>query len=90
MQHQLTLQQFEQIDGLLSALRFRPSLEALIAQSARRAEVTDCYFRPEWRLLDACVEAIGLEAALGYPSTEECASAIVLGALLTDVVDEAA
>jgi len=45
----LTLQQFEQIDGLHSQLLYMGDLESCADSRA--------WFRASWRLLDACLDA---------------------------------
>ena len=79
---QITLQQFEQIDGLFQACLNRPSLEAVMAHPlASQDYLRTVYFRPEWELLDACIEAIGYDAANAFPSTIDCAASILTDAL---------
>lgn len=87
---QITLHQFETIDALFNACRYRPELEAVMAHPlASRDYVTSVYFTPEWKLLDACIDAIGYDAANAFPSTIDCAASILTDALLgkLDVVD---
>lgn len=80
---QITLSQFEAIDTLFNACRYRPDLEAVMAHPlASRDYITNVYFRPEWKLDDACVEAIGLEAAHAFPSAIDCAASILTDAML--------
>ena len=87
---QITLQQFEQIDGLFQACLNRPSLEAVMAHPlASQDYLRTVYFRPEWELLDACIEAIGYDAANAFPSTIDCAAFILTDALTgkVEVID---
>lgn len=79
---QITLQQFEQIDGLFRACLNRPALEAVMAHPfASQDYLRTVYFRPEWELLDACIEAIGYEAANAFASTVDCAASILTDSL---------
>lgn len=85
-----TLQQFEQIDGLFQACLNRPALEAVMAHPlASQDYMRTVYFRPEWELLDACIEAIGYEAANAFANTIECAASILTDALTgkVEVID---
>jgi len=84
----ITLHQFETIDGLFRhCLHARPSLEQCLKYD--RATATRMYFTPEWKLLDACIEAIGYDAANAFPSTIDCAASILTDAMLgkLNVVD---
>lgn len=86
----ITLHQFQTIDGLFNACRYRPSLESVMAHPlASRDYIRNVYFLPEWKLLDACIEAIGYDAANAFPSTIDCAAAILTDAMLgkLDVID---
>lgn len=70
----LTLHQFEQIDGLMASL-------------LRMGPFEDCadpraYIRTENRLLDACIDAVGLAYANDFACGLECAAHIVTGGLL--------
>lgn len=88
---QITLAQFEQINELFNACRHRIPLERLIqSPHSSRAHITEVYFRPEWKLLDACVEAMGLDYADGFAGAIDCAAAILTGCMLCtiDIVDE--
>lgn len=90
MAHSITLQQFEAIQGLFNACRYRPELEAVMAHPLASADyIRNVYFRPEWQLLDACIDAIGYDAADAFPSTIECAANILTDCYIgkTDVVD---
>lgn len=79
---QITLSQFEQIDGLFNHCLHRPELEQVMAHPlASREYVTEAYFRPEWKLLDACVEAKGLDYVDGFASTIEAAATILIDCL---------
>lgn len=83
MTNAITLQQFEQIDGLFNACRHRPELEQVMAHPlASQDYLRTVYFRPEWELLDACIDVLGHEAANAFPSTIECAAAILTECLL--------
>lgn len=78
MSHAITLQQFEAIQELFNACLYRPELEAIQAHPLASAEyIRETYFRPEWKLLDACIDAIGYDAANAFPSTIECAANIL-------------
>lgn len=78
----ITLQQFEQIDGLFNACLYRPDLERVMAHPLASAEyLREVYHRPEWKLFDACVEVIGLDAAQAFPSAIDCAAAILTDCL---------
>jgi hypothetical protein len=80
----LTLTQFEQIDGLLSSILRMGPFEACADPRG--------YIRASNRLLDACIDAFGLDYADSFASAEECAAAIVTGGLLGSitVIDEVA
>lgn len=79
---EITLQQFEQIDGLFNACLRRPDLEVVMAHPLASADyVRNVYFRPEWELLDACIDAIGYAAADAFPSTIDCAASILTDCL---------
>lgn len=77
----ISLAQFERIDGLLS-------------QQLRAGPFETCadprgYIQTSNRLLDACADALGLEFTDRYASAEDCAAAIVTQALLcADFVGE--
>ncbi len=93
MANSITLRQFEQIDGLFNACLRRPEIEAVMAHpNASRDYLRNVYFRPEWELTDACVDAIGLEAFEAYASAIDCAAHILTDCLLgkVEVLDEAA
>ena len=79
---EVTLIQFEQIDGLMAELIRMGAFEAC-------ADPRE-YIRTENRLLDACIDACGFEFVDGYASAFECAADIVARALIgtIDVVDE--
>jgi hypothetical protein len=78
----ITLQQFETIDSLFKACLHRPNLEAVLAHPlASQDYLRTVYFRPEWELFDACVEAIGYMDAHNFPSAIDCAAFILTGAL---------
>ncbi len=79
---QITLHQFETIDGLFRACLDRPALEAVIAHPLASGDyVRNVYFRPEWKLLDACIDAIGYDAASAFPNTIDCAASILTDCL---------
>lgn len=87
---QITLQQFEQIDNLFQACLNRPTLDVVMANPlASQDYLRTVYFRPEWELLDACIDAIGYKAANAFASTIECAASILTDALLgkVEVID---
>lgn len=87
---QITLCQFEQIDGLFNHCLRRPALERVMAHPlASREYVNEVYFRPEWKLLDACVEAVGLDYANSFPSAIDAAATILTDCLTgnLEVVD---
>lgn len=90
---QITIQQFEQIDGLFNACLRRPDLEQVMAHPQSSAEYArEVYFRPEWKLFDACVDTIGREAADAFPSAIDCAAHLLTDCLLgkVDVLDREA
>lgn len=70
---QITLHQFEQIDGLLSAILRMGPFET--CESPRE------YIRTSNRLLDTCIDVMGYEWANDFPSAEEAAAAVVTMAL---------
>lgn len=80
MTNAITLEQFEKINDLFNACLRRPDLEKIMAHpqttDARRA-----YFRPEWELMDACVDAIGFEASQDFASATDCAATILTNCL---------
>jgi len=87
---QITLQQFETIDSLFRACLNRPAIEAVVAHPlASQDYLRTVYFRPEWELLDACIEAIGYEAANTFASAIDCAASILTDALTgkVEVID---
>lgn len=69
----ITLHQFEQIDGLLSSILRMGPFET--CESPRE------YIRTSNRLLDACIDAMGLDWVNDWASAEEAAAAIVTMAL---------
>lgn len=82
---QITLRQFEQINELFNACLRRPDLEQVMAHPNATADyVRTVYFRPEWALFDACVNAIGFEAADEFAGAVECAAYIVSYAEVVD------
>ena len=72
---QITLTQFEKIDSLL--------LQQLRADNFETCADPREYIRNSNRLLDACIDAMGLAYVDGFASAEECAAAIVAKALET-------
>ena len=84
---QITLAQFETIDGLFNDCLRRPLIEDVIAHPlASRDYLRTVFYVPEWKLFDACVEAIGYAAASEYAGAVECA-ADLLTACLTGRVE---
>lgn len=81
MAHTISLSTFETIDGLLS-------------QQLRAGDFATCanprgYIQTSNRLLDACIDAMGVAFVDGFACAEDCAAAIVTQALLcTDFVGE--
>lgn len=79
----ITLAKFEQIDGLFRACLNRPNIEAVMAHPlASQDYLRTVYFRPEWELLDACIDVLGYEAANDFPSAVECAASILTECML--------
>lgn len=80
---QITLHQFEKIDGLFSAFLYRgePNLDS-------RDSVLE-WNRKEWRLMDALIEVFGKDAFDAFESAEACASELIVKCLTsaTLVVD---
>lgn len=92
MTMEITLNQFETIDGLFNACLNRPSLDAVMAHPLDSADyMRTVYFRPEWQLLDACIDAVGVTVVDGFSSTIDCAAHILTEAMLgrCDVLDMA-
>jgi len=90
MANSITLAQFENIDGLFNACRYRPALEAVMSHPLALADyMRSVYFRPEWELLDACIDAIGYDAANAFPCAIDAAASILTDCLVgkIDVVD---
>ena len=88
---QITLAAFERIESLFNACLKRPALDKVMQHPmASRSYITDVYFRPEWKLLDACVEATSLDYTDGFASAVDAAAAILTGALIgtVEIVDE--
>ena len=85
MANTITLAQFEQIDGLLNECLRRPRLEDIAPADLRKA-----YFLPEWKLLDALIDAFGVAASDEHPSTIDWACEVVTSALLSSSLVEAA
>ena len=82
----ITLRQFETIDGLYQAFLRRGELN----HTAMTRDAIKGWMSKEWALFDACVDAIGYQAASAYPSAEDCAADLVTRALTTiDFVQEA-
>lgn len=78
---QITLTQFERIDGLMASLLRMGEFEACADPRG--------YIRTSNQLLDACIDACGLSFVNDFASAEECAAHIIMRALLCqiDVVD---
>lgn len=81
----ITLQQFEEIDGHLSTLLRAGPFETCADPRG--------YIRTSNLLLDACIDAMGLDWVNDFASAEEAAAAIVTMALtqvdfVTDEVGE--
>jgi hypothetical protein len=74
---QITLSQFEKIDGLMASLLRAGPFEACADPRG--------YIRTENRLLDACIDALGMTFVDGYASALECAADVVTRALLGSV-----
>ena len=73
-----TLAQFEKIDELVSACLRRPAIEDVMSHPlASREYANEVYFRPEWRLFDACAEVMGLAVVQHFPSATEAAADFV-------------
>ena len=75
MPHTISLSTFEAIDSLLSA-------------QLRAGDFATCadprgYIRTSNRLLDACIDAMGVAFVDAFASAEDCAAAIVATALLS-------
>lgn len=90
MAQSITLQQFEAINELFNACRYRPDIEVVIAHPLASADyIRNVYYMPEWKLLDACIDAIGYDAANAFPSTIDCAANILTDCYIgmCDVVD---
>jgi hypothetical protein len=87
MAHSITLQQFEAIDGLHAQIVRMGDINDLVA--AGSAQEVRRYIGLSNRLLDACIDAIGYDAASAYPSAECCAAELICRALTsaTFVVD---
>ncbi len=73
---QITLHQFETIDGLMSKALAFPAFEQLTLTTCRE------YIRNENHLFDECVAATSYEFANGFASVTECAAHIVACGLL--------
>jgi len=79
---QITLTQFEQIDGLMASLLRAGPFETCADPRG--------YIRTENRLFDACVDACGLAHVDGFASALDCAADLVSRALIgtVEVLDE--
>lgn len=79
---QITLTQFEQIDGLMGELLRAGDFETCADPRA--------YIRTSNRLFGACIDAVGHAEANSYADALECAADIVARGLLgtIEVVDE--
>ena len=86
MQQQITLQQFEAIDGALTRLHNRGELNHIAMTRGAIKNWMAC----EWMLFDYCVDAVGLESAQSFPSAGQCAATIVAGCLSgsIEIIDE--
>jgi len=83
---QITLAQFERIDGLFNDCLRRPQIEDVMAHPyATRDYLRTVFFAPEWKLFDACVDAIGYPAASAYTSATECAAELLTACLIGKV-----
>ena len=80
----ITLAQFERIDGLMSSLLRAGTFETCADPRG--------YIRTENRLLDACIDALGMAFVDGYASALDCAADVVARALIgtIEVLDEVA
>lgn len=80
---EISLTQFEEIDSLFKACLARPTIEAVMTHSLASADyMRTVYFRPEWKLLDACVEATSLSYVDEFGSTIDCAAHILTAAMI--------
>ena len=81
---QITLSQFEQIDGLMASLLRTGPFETCDDPRA--------YVRAENHLYDALIDGVGRDYADSFPSTLEAAAAVVTDGLLgvLTVLDEEA
>ncbi|CAB5222975.1 hypothetical protein UFOVP368_47 [uncultured Caudovirales phage] len=81
---QITLTQFERIDGLMTDLLRAGSFEACADPRG--------YIRTSNRLLDACIDALGMAFVDGYADALDCAADVVARSLLgtIEVLDEVA
>ena len=80
---QITLAQFEAIDSLFNDCLRRPLIEDVIAHPlASQDYIRTVFYVPEWKLFDACVDAIGYDAASEYASAVECAGDLLTACLL--------
>ena len=75
MAYTITLSTFETIDGLLSAQLRAGAFETCADPRA--------YIQNSNRLLDACIDAMGVSYVDNFASAEHCAAAIVTEALLS-------
>lgn len=78
---QVTLSQFEQVDGLLANLLRRGELN----HAAMTRDAVRSWMMHEWLLTDALVEVIGLDAVQSFPSAEACASDLIARCLTGEV-----
>jgi hypothetical protein len=76
----ITLHQFERIDTRLSHLLRMGPFET--------CEWPRGYITQSNRLLDACIDAMGMDYVKDFASAEECAAAIVTEALLSSTFVE--
>lgn len=75
MSHTITLAEFERIDTLLSQLLRAGPFETCADPRG--------YIQDNNRLLDACIDAMGVAYCFPFASAEDCAAAIVATALLS-------
>lgn len=80
---QITLHQFEQIDGLMSAVLRRPALEEVMPLG--REETVQQFFLPEWMLFDKLVDVMGLAYVDDFASALDCAAFVVTQCLLCQI-----
>lgn len=80
---QITIAQFEEIDELFNQCLRRSDLEAVMAHPYATADyVRSVYFRPQWKLESACIEAAGYRYVNEFDSVVGCAAQILTDAML--------